>query len=255
MQPLRSFADGTLFGSRFGSEPATVVALHGWGRSHADFGPSMARLVSCGAAVGAVALDLPGFGASAAPAEPCGAAGYAAMVAPVFDECDERLVLIGHSFGGRVAVELAFRYADTVAALVLCGVPLLRGSNQARSRSAVRYRLIRGLAKRGWVSDDAMERMRQRFGSADYRAASGVMRDVLVRVVNETYETQLRQICQPVELVWGRDDGSVPLTVAQQACEILPDARLTVLEDVGHFVPTEAAPALVDAVVGRLNML
>ena len=100
-----------------------------------------------------------------------------------------------------------------------------------------------------------MERMRQRFGSADYRSATGVMRDVLVTVVNETYEAQLSEIAQPVELVWGRHDSQVPVEIAHRAGQMLADAQMTVLDSAGHLVPTEAAPALVDAIARRLDVL
>ena len=232
-----------------------MLALHGWGRSHADFDEVLTELVGSRESTGAIALDLPGFGTSPAPGEPCGAAGYAEMVVPVLHECRAQVVLVGHSFGGRVAIELAARFPDTVAALVLCGVPLLRRADRPAARPAMRYRLARRLHRRGLLGDDAMERMRQRFGSADYRSASGVMRDVLVTVINETYEAQLGEISQPVELVWGRDDDSAPVDVAQRACGILADARLTILDGVGHFVPTEAAPSLTDAISRRLDVL
>ena len=100
-----------------------------------------------------------------------------------------------------------------------------------------------------------MERMRQRFGSADYRSATGVMRDVLVAVVNESYESQLDAITQPVELVWGQQDEAVPAEQARRAQERLRDARLTLLDGVGHFVPTEAATALTEAIARRLDVL
>jgi pimeloyl-ACP methyl ester carboxylesterase len=252
---LSSFAGGSLFGSRAGPQPADVLALHGWGRGHSDFDLALAELVGSRHNTGAVSLDLPGFGASPAPGEPCGAAGYAEMISPVFDECRSQVVLVGHSFGGRVAVELAVRFPDAVASLVLCGVPLLRRADRPAARPALRYRLARKLHRRGLLGDEAMERLRQRFGSADYRSATGVMRDVLVTVVNETYEAQLGEISQPVELVWGRDDDSAPVEVARRASGILADARLTVLDGVGHFVPTEAAPSLVDAISRRLDVL
>ncbi len=55
-----------------------------------------------------------------------------------------------------------------------------------------------------------MERARRRHGSADYLAAQGVMRDVLVRLVNERYEDTLAAVQCPVELVWGDDDQRRP---------------------------------------------
>lgn len=215
--------------------------MHGWGRTHRD-------LLACLEGTDAIALDLPGFGASPAPAAAGGAGAYADLVEPVLDECAPRVAVLGHSFGGRVAVELAARHPDTVTALVLSGVPLLKRADRPAARPALRFRLARAMHRRGLLGDDTMDRMRQWFGSADYRAATGIMRDVLVTAVNETYESQLGHIGQPVELVWGRQDDQVPVEVAERAAQMLADAHLTVLDDIGHFVPTEAPEALAAAV-------
>ena len=72
-----------------------------------------------------IALDLPGFGRSAPPDAPWGAADYAEAVVPVLDAMTRPVVVVGHSFGGRVAVTLAAERPDDVGALVLTGVPLL----------------------------------------------------------------------------------------------------------------------------------
>ena len=93
-----------------------------------------------------------------------------------------------------------------------------------------------------------MEAIRSSRGSADYRAASGVMRDILVKVVNESYEAQLRALDTPVTLLWGRDDREVPVAVAERALSVISEgggrAGLEVLPGVGHFLPTEAPEAL-----------
>lgn len=225
-----------------------MLALHGWGRSHSDFDTVLTDLVASHRGTGAIALDLPGFGASPSPPAAGGAGAYAELVEPVLGDCAARVVIVGHSFGGRVAVELAVRRPDVVAALVLCGVPLLRRTDRPTARPPLRYRLVRGMHRRGLLGDGTMERMRQRFGSADYRNATGIMRDVLVAAVNETYDAQLGQINQPVELVWGQHDEAAPLEIAQRAEQMLSDARLTVLDGVGHDVPAEAPDALGDAV-------
>ncbi|MGH9283255.1 MAG: alpha/beta fold hydrolase, partial [Acidimicrobiales bacterium] len=193
---LRAFADGRIFGVAVGAGPARVLALHGWGRSAQDFATTLDGL-------DAVALDLPGFGATPAPPEPWGGAEYAAAVAPVLHELAEQVVVVGHSFGGRVAVHLAASRPDRVAGLVLTGVPLVRRPGAAAGRPALGYRLGRWLHRRGALSDGRMEALRRRYGSADYRNASGVMRGVHVRAVNETYEEQLRRLTCPVALVWG----------------------------------------------------
>ncbi len=108
---------------------------------------------------------------------------------------------------------LAAARPDLVRALVLTGAPVVAAPG-GRRRPAPGYRVARRLHRWGLVSDDRMERARQRYGSADYRAAEGIMRDVFVRLVNERYDDELAALRCPVELVWGDDDAEVPVAVA-----------------------------------------
>lgn len=234
---LRAFGDGSLFGSRTGTGEPVVLALHGWGRTHHDFD----AVLRGSRPLDAIAVDLPGFGATPPPPEAWGAAQYAGCVAPVLDEMGVPVVVLAHSFGGRVAVHLAVARPDAVRAVVLTGVPLLRVA-PAR-RPAAWFRLVRRLHRAGLVGDARMEAARVRYGSADYRAAQGVMRQVHVRAVNETYERELDAIDCPVTLLWGDDDTAVPVAVAQAALERLrrgragERARLELCHGVGHMLP------------------
>jgi len=228
-----------LFGERFGPA-APVLALHGWGRTRRDWAGVLDS-------TGGLALDLPGFGAAPPPAEAMGAAGYAAAVEPVLAALGGRVVVAAHSFGGRVAVHLAVRRPEAVAGLVLAGVPLVRLPGSG-ARVSLRYRAVRAARRLRLVPEVTLERARRRHGSADYRAASGVMRDVLVRVVGESYEEQLAAVACPVRLVWGEADRVVPPVVAQRALALLSSGTLSVLSGVGHDVPAQAPAALASAV-------
>jgi pimeloyl-ACP methyl ester carboxylesterase len=230
---------GGLFGERFGGS-APVLALHGWGRDRRDWASVLAI-------TGGVALDLPGFGASPPPVTPVGAQGYAALVEPALDAFPGPVVVAGHSFGGRVAVHLAVRRPDKVAGLVLAGVPLVRIPG-GRRRVSPRFRAVRLARRLRLVPESTLERARRRYGSADYRAASGVMRRVLVTVVGESYEAQLGALSCPVHLVWGEDDAVVPKPVATRALTLIRTGSLTLVPGVGHDVPTQAPQALAEAI-------
>jgi pimeloyl-ACP methyl ester carboxylesterase len=232
-----------LFGERFGPV-APVLALHGWGRSRRDWAEVLAT-------TGGLALDLPGFGASPPPAEAMGAAGYAAAVESVLQALGGPVVVAGHSFGGRVALHLAVRRPEAVAGLVLAGVPLLRLPG-AGPRVSLRYRAVRTARRLRLVPESVLEQARRRHGSADYRAAAGVMRDVLVKVVGESYEEQLAAVRCPVRLVWGEADRVVPAAVAERALGLLAVGTLTVVSGVGHDVPAQAPTALAEAIRGLL---
>jgi pimeloyl-ACP methyl ester carboxylesterase len=241
---LRAFLGGTVFGEQAGEGPPRVLLLHGWRRTHADLAGDAGVLAAHG--VASIALDLAGFGATPPPPVAMGAKGYAEDLEALLAELAGAagpLVVVGHSFGGRVGVSLAARRPELVAGLVLSGVPLVRSAMPA-GRTSRRYQLVRAAARWHLVSPARLEASRRRHGSSDYRAASGVMRDVLVATINESYEPELLGATCPVRLVWGALDATAPISVARAALEVRPDATLEALEGIGHLVPTESPGAL-----------
>lgn len=93
-----------------------------------------------------------------------------------------------------------------------------------------------------------MERQRRRYGSEDYRNASGVMRQVLVKAVNEEYAPDLAQLAGldlDVALVWGELDTAAPVAMAERARELLGDrASLQVVPGAGHLLQEPLVGAL-----------
>lgn len=244
--PLSSFAGGRLFGARHaavggsndqGQRRPWVLALHGWQRTHRDFDAVLDGL-------DAIAVDLPGFGASPPPSEPWSTADYAASLTPLLEDMADTFVVLGHSFGGRVAVHLAAGHPDRVTAQVLTGVPLTRPPGLRRRRSPWRFRLGRALHRARLVSPARMEALRVRYGSEDYRAAVGVLRPILVKAVNEDYLAALAAFPHPTELVWGADDDQAPLAGAEAAVASCVQGRLTVVAGIGHFTPQRAVTEL-----------
>ena len=237
---MLSALPGGLLGGRYGVPPAQVVALHGWRRTHADFDAVLAGL-------DATAPDLPGFGASAAPDHRWGSEEYVEAVLPLTEE-GSPVVLLGHSFGGKIAVALAAAHPGAVKALVLTGAPLLRPAGQPRPTPSASHRIAGALHRAGLISDSRWQARRDRSGSEDYKAASGVMRDILVRSIAEmddgTYARALSDIACPVELVWGELDTAAVPAVAEQAATRLRHATVTILPGIGHLTPTEAPDAL-----------
>jgi len=244
---LKTFAGGRLFGAQYGAEPAWILALPGWERTHRDFDELLRDF-------DAVVLDLPGFGAAPAPPQAWTTAQYAEHISPILDEMAPTVVVVGHSFGGRVAVHLGAVHPDRVAALVLTGVPGLARSDSARAgrKPPLALRVAKTLRRAGVVGEARVESLRRKHGSSDYRRATGVMRDVLVKAVNESYETPLAAFPGPIELVWGGADDQAPVAVAEAAVAGRQHLHLVILPGVGHFVIQERPDAIVDA-LGRFR--
>lgn len=187
-----------------------------------------------------------------------GSREYAALageaIAQVVAEMPEpnaaRIIVIGHSFGGRVALCLsALDPAEVdLAGLVLTGVPLLRSPEFVR-KPKLKFRAARFLSKYGLISEGRMERLRSRYGSTDYRNAVGVMREVFVRVVNEDYTEILRDMKIPVNLLWGIGDSTAPLKVAERSVLLCPEQILLNKLPGDHFLAITSPAVLLDSVL------
>jgi pimeloyl-ACP methyl ester carboxylesterase len=235
---------GDLFAKGFGDPPFEVLALPGWMRTVSDYDQILRDFA-------ALAIDLPGFGgAQLPPPSPWSTEQYAEALLPALETFATPPVLVGHSFGGRVALQLATMRPNAMRALVLTGVPELIAHDKSKPNFV--HRSIRALHRRGLVSDVRLERWKGQHGSADYRHATGVMRDILVKAVSENYEGQLRSLSVPTTFIWGENVTAAPLTDVEQALKLVPagTASLQVLKGVGHLTPLEAPDAIASVIRG-----
>jgi pimeloyl-ACP methyl ester carboxylesterase len=215
------------------SDVTELIWAHGWGHSHAALAP-LAQAMRPRA--DSWLVDLPGFGASPLPPGPWGTEDYADAMADWLAALPaRRRVWVGHSFGCRVGLQLAARHPGAVDALFLiaaAGLPPRR-SLAARARRLPRrlaFRIMRAVTPEG----PARERLRERHGSADYRAA-GAMRPVLVKAVNEDLSEPARRVGVPVVLVHGDADAESPPEVATRFHTLIPGSRLHLLRGFDHW--------------------
>ena len=82
---------------------------------------------------------------------------------------------------------------------------------------------------------NALENLRKKNGSADYNAASPIMRQTLVKVVNEDLQHLMPNVTAPTLLVWGTADDATPLSDAKIMEKLMPEAGLVTFEGAGHY--------------------
>lgn len=220
---------------RVQGEGEPIVLLHGWGLSSESFSGTGKALE---AEFALYAVDLPGFGWTAPPPSAWGSSDYAAHIDRFMDVVGlSSANVLGHSFGGRVAIALAARFPERVRKLVLVA------SAGIRPRRTARYYLKAAAAKlagRGFsaaIWGRLGERMRAaaiaRAGSRDYLRA-GRMRPTLVKLVNEDLRPCLARIGAPTLIVWGNHDREISETSMRIVAQGIRSARLEILDGAGH---------------------
>ena len=205
-----------------------IVLLHGWGGSHVSFAGVFNRLRADGRA--AVVLDFPGFGESSPPGRDWGIYDYANVTAQLIERLGlTQVILVGHSFGGRVSIIIGkLPFVKGIVLVDSAGMKPRRGVRYYVKVSAFKAARKLGLKIRG--------------GSADYRALSEDMRAVFKRVVNTHLECELAAIRCPTLIVWGKKDRDTPVYMAKRLSRNIADSAVVML-DGGHYSYIDSAPA------------
>ena len=215
-----------------------VLLLHGWG-SNIELFASMIEVISKKYRV--IAPDMPGFGLSDEPKEPWCVDDYVDFILKFLEDFDfEKLIVLGHSFGGRVIIKMASRELpfeiDKVILVDSAGVkPEKTMAQKIRQR---KYKMGRKVLESAPVSalfPDALEKFRRSHGSADYNSATPVMRQTLVKTVNEDLKDLMPNMKMPVLLVWGENDDATPLSDAKIMESLMPESGLVTLKGAGHY--------------------
>jgi pimeloyl-ACP methyl ester carboxylesterase len=223
--------DLDIYYEKSGRKGRPVLLLHGWGQNSSMMS-YMAQFLSGHFKV--YNIDFPGFGQSDEPKDAWGIGEYTGFLKKFTDHFKiSDPIIIGHSFGCRVALMYAYRYP--VHKMVLTGAAGIRPKRGFDYYMRVyTYKLGKKL-----LSINGLERYKEKFmknaGSEDYKNTSGVMRQTFVKVVNEDLEPLLKDIKTPTLLVWGEKDEAVPLETGRQMEKELTNGVLVVFEGDDHF--------------------
>jgi pimeloyl-ACP methyl ester carboxylesterase len=181
-------------------------------------------------------LDFPGFGGAPPPPVPWGTIEYSDLVAEWLDQLPRKpRVWIGHSFGCRIGIRLASRHPKQLDGLVLiagAGIrpPVPLHKRISRTLRGWMFKILKAIA----TSEDAKNRLRERWGSADYRRA-GELRSTFVKVVNEDLSTDAAQVDVPVCLIYGERDTETPPSVGKAFASRIKKSSLHLLPRYGHL--------------------
>lgn len=215
-----------------------VLMLHGWGAHIGLVWPLAELLATMGYQV--YALDLPGFGESDNPPSAWSVHDYVNFVLAYLDYHQlDKVYLFGHSFGGRLGLVLGAEHPERIIKMALADSAGVRGKPSVRGQIRLKtFRVVQNTLRKigmGRQADRLHEWYTDKYGSADYKAAQGVMRETFVKVVNEDLLPYAARVKPSTLLFWGDQDTDTPLWQGQLLEKTIPDAGLVVWEGAGHY--------------------
>lgn len=215
---------------RYGDKKGnTLVLLHGWGQNI-----QMMKMIGDKFQKNDIIIvDLPGHGKSEEPKEVWLLNDFVEMIHSLLKSLKvKNPIFIGHSFGGKISLIYASKYETKK--LILFGSPfkVKKASNSLKLRILKKLKTLPGMEK---LSEIAKKHM----GSADYRNASPIMRDIMVKHVNTDITDLVKKIKCPTIIIWGDKDEAVPLNDAYELSSYIKDSAVIVYDGCTHYAYLE----------------
>ncbi len=225
----------------------TVVFLHGWG---VDSRLWFKLLPLLGDNYDLYFIDLPGFGKSQTPKDAIDLDKYSDLVVDFSKKIGlKKFSLVGHSFGGRIAIKIASKNPGFLDKLVLVDSAGIKNVSLSIKSKQLFAKIIKP-----FFVPSFMQAARQKiyhFIGSEYLDISGLSK-IFSKVVSENLLPELSKIKKRTLLVWGEKDSTTSLKDAFIMKDMISDSKLVILEKSGHFSfldePEKFAKAIIDFV-------
>jgi len=229
----------------------SIILMHGWGGSSASLKPLQEQLAGKGFQV--FNLDLPGFGQSEMFKKVMDLTDYVEFLQAFIERMNiYKPVLVGHSFGGKIAVAYAAKYQVKLSRLVIIAASGINPRIEKKQRNLQRtakffgkffnlpgLRFSKPLVRKLFYKTIVKE--------SDYLKA-GKLKETFKNVIKEHVNLLLDKIKIDTLVIWGEKDGITPLWQGKKLAQGISNARLEVIEDATHNLPL-VMPELVAKII------
>ena len=154
---------------------------------------------------------------------------------------NKQIILIGHSFGGRIAIKYAVKYPEKIEKLILTGAAGIKHSLSKKQRL---FSFFIKIGKRIFSFpfmdrfQNFAEKILYKFVSKkDYHKANPTMKEVMKNVIAEDLTSILEKIKTPTLLAWGKLDNSTPLSDGNLMNEEIENSKIIVFDEANHSLP------------------
>ncbi len=238
------------FGAQSKSANGTIVLLHGWGGSIQSL-KSLAELLSLKTDKIIYVLEMPGFGDTPLNNTIQNTHDFAQYVFKFLDSQHVRKALIlGHSFGGKIAVKMTLEDPGRVAGLILISpsvlkptLPLLKSITKKFSNF-----IPKEIKNNKFLKTLVYKLLREH----DYETA-GDLKNIFIAIVSEYFDDLVYQVRCPTLIIWGDKDRYIPATLGVKLHYMIKNSQYIQIPNTGHGLPIFHSSMVVPFIVDWLQ--
>lgn len=168
-------------------------------------------------------------------------------------KAEQQVILLGHSFGGQLAIRYTAQHQQQVEKLILIDSS---GIRDWALPAKLKRRIFFILAKIGKIffrGEFFRKILHKVAREKDYLSASPLLRKTMVNVINEEIKTDLAQIFCPTLIIWGEDDNVTPLKFAYFLSKKISNNNVKIIEQARHSPQFTHVQQVADLVTTFLN--
>lgn len=207
-----------------------LLFLHGW-RSNKEI---WNNLISKLQEQNIYAVDLPGFGQSQIPKGPMTVGDYAETVNEFIKKLDlKNVVVIGHSFGGRVGIKLASEFPSAISRLVLVDSAGFAMDSTKKTTMNFAAKIAKPFFKPKFMQG-LRKSIYKQIGAEDY-VATPELQKTFVNVTAEDLTQDMQKISCQTLIITGENDADTPVDFGRKMQSLIPNSKFLILPKAGHF--------------------
>lgn len=209
----------------------SIIFLHGWGSSSQNFLNIIDDLI---AKYKVILIDLPSFGNSPSFQNPPSIKDLHNLLDAFIKELNiEKPIIVGHSYGGRIAIEYASKNKN-ISSLILIDSAGIKNNIIKNKLKVLIYKLKKRYYK---LTKNYMkyQNLITSSGSSDFKNASLIQKQMLIKAVNYNQKKLLKKIKCPTLIIFGENDLTVPLKDAYIFNKKIKNSGLVIIPNATHF--------------------
>jgi pimeloyl-ACP methyl ester carboxylesterase len=207
-----------------------IIILHGWTKILDKWSPFINELENKN--ISADLLNIPGLTEKLSKAWEL--SDYVEWLKKIVDKEKNKVILVGHSNGGRIALSFANQYPEKIEKLILIDSAGIYHNELPHRIKLIVFKTIAKIGKK-ITSSKAMENLLYKLArEGDYTKCDPITKQTMINLLNSDKNLNISQVSIPTLIIWGADDKITPLADGIQMSKLIKNSKLEIVREAKH---------------------
>jgi pimeloyl-ACP methyl ester carboxylesterase len=221
-----------------------AIILHGWTYSLERWQEFLELLKK--KKIEPIMLNIPGL--TSKNDQVWGIEDYVNWLKKIIDKEKNKVILIGHSTGGRIAINFAIKYPEKVEKLVLIDSAGICHNELPLTLKRIIFKILAKLGKPLRDSSILRDVFYKLAGERDYKDATPNMKQTMLNLINSDKNLRPEKVRTPTLIFWGKEDEITPLSDGKLIHSLIKNSRLKIIENARHAPQLTNPKQVVEAI-------